>query len=151
MDFNPSDAQTGIFQYNKVNTYTMVHDALGWGLLSQFTPFRFVIFSNFHNNQNNVHLYDITFIFDRCHRRWAAETPHKYERDRKSLTYTFAKSKFPITEKLTNRALVTPTPGSLCHQTISNHDTCIEYAVYISSCLPHVKISTKCTFHCWKW
>ena len=29
------------------------------------------------------------------------------------MTYTFAKSKFPVTEKLTNGALVTPTPGGL--------------------------------------
>ena len=47
--------------------------AQGWGLLRQFSPFRY--FPN-----------------------W------------KYLTYTFAKSKFPVTEKLTNGALVTPTP-----------------------------------------
>ena len=40
-----------------------------------------------------------------------AETPGKYEHDWKYLTYTFAKSQFPVTEKLTNGALVTPTPG----------------------------------------
>ena len=49
------------------------------------------------------------FIFDRCPRSSAAETPDKYEHDLKYLTYTFAKSKFLVTEKLTNRTLVTPT------------------------------------------
>ena len=48
-----------------------------------------------------------------CHRSWAAETPGKYEHDWNYLTHTFAKSKFPVTEKLANGALVTPTPGSL--------------------------------------
>ena len=38
------------------------------------------------------------------------QVPGKYEHDWKYLTYTFAKSKFPVTEKLTNGALVTPTP-----------------------------------------
>ena len=50
-------------------------------------------------------------MFDRCHRSWAVVTPDKYERDWKYLTYTFAQSKFPVTEKLANGALVTPTPG----------------------------------------
>ena len=57
------------------------------------------------------YLYDIKFIFGRCHRSWAAETPGKYEHDWNCLTYTFAKSKFPVTEKLAIGALVTPSPG----------------------------------------
>ena len=64
-------------------------------------------------------MYNITLIFDRCHRRWAAETPDKYEHDWKHTTYTFAKSKCPATEKLTNRCAVTPIPGPesvRCHQ-----------------------------------
>ena len=52
----------------------------------------------------------MTFIFDRCHRSWAAETPAKYERDLKYVTYYCDQSKFSVTEKLTNGALVTPTP-----------------------------------------
>ena len=52
----------------------------------------------------------MTFIFDRCHRIWAAETPVKYERDLKYMTYYCDKSKFSVTEKLTNGPLVTPTP-----------------------------------------
>ena len=51
----------------------------------------------------------MTFIFDRCHRSWAAETPAKYERDLQYVTYYCDKSKFSDTEKLTNGALVTPT------------------------------------------
>ena len=81
---------------------------VGVGRYSQLSQFRY--FPIFHNNQNNGYLYDITFISDRCHRTWAAETPDKYKRDRKYLTYTFAKSKFHVNEKLTNEALVTPTP-----------------------------------------
>ena len=54
------------------------------------------------------YLYDIKFIFVRCHHSWAAETPGKYEHDWNYLTYTFVKSKFPVTEKLANGALVTP-------------------------------------------
>ena len=51
------------------------------------------------------------FIFDRCHHSWAAETPDKYERNLKYLTYVFDKSKFPVTEKSTNGALVIVTPA----------------------------------------
>ena len=35
----------------------------------------------------------------------------KYESDSKNITGTFATSKILLTEKLTNGALVTPTPG----------------------------------------
>ena len=33
------------------------------------------------NDQNSSYLYDIKFIFGRCHHSWAAETPVKYEHD----------------------------------------------------------------------
>ena len=59
------------------------------------------------------HPYDITFIFYKCHRSWAGKIPDKHECGLKYLTYIFAKSKFPVMEKLTNGALVTPTPGLL--------------------------------------
>ena len=58
------------------------------------------------------YLYDIIFIFERYHHSWALETPDKYESDLKYLTYTLVKSKLPVMEKLINKALVTPTPGS---------------------------------------
>ena len=48
------------------------------------------------------------FIFDRCHQRWAAETPDKHEHEWKYLAYTFADLKFFVTAKLTNGALVIP-------------------------------------------
>ena len=54
----------------------------------------------------------MTFIFDRCHRSWAAETPAKYERDLKYVIYYCDKSKFSVTDKLTNGALVTPIPDT---------------------------------------
>ena len=102
--------------YNRNPIYGMAFFILrwaqGWGLISQFSPFRyFPIF--FPNDQNNGYLYDIKFIFGRCHRSWAAETPGKYEHGWNYLTYTFAKSKFPVTEKLANGALVTPIPGHI--------------------------------------
>ena len=53
------------------------------------------------------------FIFYRCHRSWAAETQNKCERDWKYLNYTCAKSKLPVMEKLTNGALVTPSPDDI--------------------------------------
>ena len=36
---------------------------------------RSVIFPIFQTDQNTGYLYDITPIFGRCHRSWAAETP----------------------------------------------------------------------------
>ena len=63
--------------------------AQGWGLLSQFSPFRYFPF--FPNDENSGYLNDIEFIFGRCHRSWAAETHGKYEHDWKCLTYTFIK------------------------------------------------------------
>ena len=51
------------------------------------------------------------FIFDRCCRSSAAVTPVKYECDANNLTGTFARSKILLTDKLTNGALVSPTPG----------------------------------------
>ena len=49
------------------------------------------------------------FIFDRCHRSWAAVTPTKYECDANNITGTLARSNILLPEKLTNTALVTPT------------------------------------------
>ena len=50
----------------------------GVGLLSQFSPLRY--FPNFPDDQSVGYLYGTTFMFDRFHRSWAAETPGKYER-----------------------------------------------------------------------
>ena len=55
------------------------------------------------------------FIFDRCCRSSAAVTPAKYECDANNLKGTFARSKTLLTEKLTNGALVTPTPVQPYH------------------------------------
>ena len=79
----------------------------GWGLLNQLL--RSVIFPILQNDQNTGYQYTITFIFDRCHRTLAAETPVKHERDLKWLTCIFAESKFLVTEKLTKGVSVTPT------------------------------------------
>ena len=81
----------------------------GGGVINNFLCS--VIFPNFPNDHNSAYLHDIKFIFGRCHRSHAAETPGKYEHDWRYVAYAFAKSKFPVTEKLTNGALVTPTPG----------------------------------------
>ena len=62
----------------------------------------------FQNNQTTDCLYDITLIFDRCSHSSAEEIPDKYECIWKYVIYTFAKSKFPTTEKWTNGTLVPP-------------------------------------------
>ena len=62
------------------------------------------------NYQNTGYQYNMMFIFDTCHRSWAAVTPDKYEHDLEYIIHTFAESKFPVMEKSTKGALVTPTP-----------------------------------------
>ena len=52
-------------------------------------------------------------IFDWCRCSSAAVTPVKYECDANNLTGTFARSKILLPEKLTNGALVTPTPDAI--------------------------------------
>ena len=89
-----------------------------WGLLSQFS----VIFPIFQNNEYTGYLYDIMFIFDRCHRSSAAETPDKYECNWKCLTFTFAKLKFLAMDKLANGDLVTPTPRLLMPWLLASPD-----------------------------
>ena len=84
---------------------------MGWGLLSKFPPFRYFRF--FKHCQNTRYLLNITFIFDRCRRSWAAVTPVKYECDSKNLTGNFARSKILHTQKLMKGALVTPDTGSM--------------------------------------
>ena len=60
------------------------------------------------------------FIFDRCRRSSAAVTPVKYECDANNLTGSFARSKILLTGKLTNGALVTPTPGRWIHHMLKS-------------------------------
>ena len=76
----------------------------GWG--DGKTNFISSLFLIVRSHKNFGNLYDITFISDRCHHSWAVATPGRYERDKRNLSYTFA---IPITEKLTNGVLVTPT------------------------------------------
>ena len=52
-------------------------------------------------------------MFDRCRRSSAAGTHVKYQCDLNNLTGTFTRSKFLLTAKLVNGALVTSTPGLL--------------------------------------
>ena len=103
-----------------------------WGGSYEANFLRSVIFPNFPNDENSGYLNDIKLIFGRCHRSWAAETPGKYEHDWKYLTYNFAKSKFPVTEKLTNGALVTPTPGEGGQYRAHYHNPSTER--YITAC-----------------
>ena len=77
----------------------------------------------FSEKWNTGFLYDIKFLFNRCHRSWDAETPDKYEGDWKILAYTFATSKFLVTEKFTNGALVTPTADLRDHAFHSRGNT----------------------------
>ena len=84
-----------------------------WGYKANFL--HAVVFPFFSDDQNTGFLYDITFIFDRRHHSWAAETPDKYERDWKYLAYTFAESQFRESEKITIRASITPCPVQFQH------------------------------------
>ena len=69
-----------------------------------------VTFLIFQYHQDTRQLLKITFIFDRCRRSSAAVAPVKYKCDSNNLRGSFARSKILFTEKLTNGALVTPTP-----------------------------------------
>ena len=65
----------------------------------------------FIESSNTPYLLKITFIFDRCYRRWVSLAPVKYEYDSNDMTDTIARPKIPLTEKLTNEVLATPIPG----------------------------------------
>ena len=70
------------------------------------------LFSEFFQYyQSTRYLLNITLIFDRCHRSSAVVTPVKYKCDSDNLRATFARTKILLKEKITNGALVTPTPG----------------------------------------
>ena len=86
-----------------------------------FPSFITFFFQFFRFYQNNGYLLNITFIFDRCHRRLAAVTPVKCECDLKNLTSTFAKSKFSLTEKWTNGTLVTTHPWTRRSPSCGSH------------------------------
>ena len=92
---------------SKVN-FSYLHQ--GFGLLSQWSPFRY--YPNFSalSKRTLAIEYHITIISDRCRRSSAAVAPAKYKCDSNNLRGIFARSKIFLTEKLTNRALVTPTP-----------------------------------------
>ena len=94
--------------YSYLISYFHIHVWLIFAYLTYIS-----VTSIFQNNRTDVYLYDITFTLDRCHRSWAAETHGKYEGDWNYITYPFAKSKFPIMEKLMKGASVIPTPGVL--------------------------------------
>ena len=89
----------------------MVQGARGGGYEANFLCS--VIFQNFPNDENSGYINDIKLIFGRCHRSWAAATPGKYEHDWKYLTYTFAKSKFPVTEEINERSFSNPHPRAV--------------------------------------
>ena len=67
---------------------------------------------------------NITFIFDRCHRSSAAETPVKYTRDSKNLRGTVARSKMLLAEKLTDGDSVTPLPWTAEREVHAYLDGC---------------------------
>ena len=75
---------------------------LGWGLLSQFPPFRY--FPNFPSLSKQ------TLVIEYHVYIWLVSKAVKYECDSRNLTGTFAWSKISLTDKLTNGALVPPTP-----------------------------------------
>ena len=80
----------------------------GGGSFQSFS--RSVIFPIFHTCKGTGHLLNIMFIFVRCRHSWNAVTCDKYECQLKYVNYTFAKSNFPVREKLINGYLVTSQP-----------------------------------------
>ena len=74
--------------------------------------FSVLLFSALWKRTLAVHVFNITFIFDRCRRSSAAVAPVKYERDSNNPERYFTRSKILLMEKLTNGALVTPTLDS---------------------------------------
>ena len=82
---------------------------MGWGLPNQFPPFCYSLI--FHHDQNwlsieyHIHNWQVSPQFI------VVVTPLKYKSDEKNLTDIFEKWKLYLTEKLTNKDLVTSTPG----------------------------------------
>ena len=85
-----------------------------------------VILPSFQNDQNTGYRYRITLIFDRCHHSWAAETPDKYERDWKYLSYNFCWMKISRNGEINERGFRNPHPWMLtmCFHVI------LGYAIY---------------------
>ena len=77
----------------------------GWGLPS--LVFQSVI-SPVLQIQTNFYMFNITFIFFRCRRSWAAAAPVNYEYDSNNQTGIFARTKISMTEKLAHASLVAP-------------------------------------------
>ena len=71
----------------------------------------YAVWQNFQRYQTTGYLFNITLIFVRCRRSLAVVTSVKYGCNLKDLLCTFVGSTISLTEKLTNGALVTPTPG----------------------------------------
>ena len=91
---------------------------MSWGGGYKANFLRSVIFRILQYYHNTCYLLNITFIFDRCRRSSAVVAPVNYKCDSNNLRGSFGRSKILLTEKLTNGALVTPTPGSSHHQQI---------------------------------
>ena len=87
---------------------------LGLWLLRQFPPSRY--FPNCSELSNDGFLRYVTSIFGICRPSLAAMTCVKYGCGSTILTHACARSKIFLTEKLTNGALVTPTPGPVCRR-----------------------------------
>ena len=62
--------------------------------------------------KNTGYLLNIMSVFDKCRCSFAAEKPDEYECDSNYITYNSTKSKFALTGKSMNGALVNP--SSLC-------------------------------------
>ena len=70
------------------------------------------------NHQSTTYLLNIMSIFDRCHRSSSAVTLVKYGCDLNNRTCASARLKISITAKLTNGALVTPTPADIWYSRV---------------------------------
>ena len=101
-------------------THWFTYTAQWWGLLNQYSLFRY--FPIFQTDQNTGYLHDITPIFGRCHRSWAAETPDKYERGWKYLNYAFfCKIKISRYGEINEQSFSNPHPRTNGNRIILQH------------------------------
>ena len=96
----------------------------GWGLLSQFSPFRY--FPHFPSLSKQMLAIEFHVYI------WQV-TPVKYECDSGNLAGTFARSKIFLTKKIANGALATPTPGHRVHDYCRWFLSNVQYERYIVS------------------
>ena len=92
--------------YNISRVMYSVHAELGWGLLNQFTPFRYFLNLSAFSKQPLAIEYHV-YIWQLSPQLSCGDTSQIWMRFKEYITSTFARSKILLTTKLRNGALVT--------------------------------------------